>query len=124
MIADQVEAGRRNRERKPFEERRRLEHDVGGAVSPAPLQAIAEATVVLPGEPIGSERRAGDVSAQALEASMVPRGDGGVEAEAGFVRAARLGPRPARGEFIGLDPVTEAEQALARMGAGGDAALE
>jgi hypothetical protein len=39
-----------------------------------------------------------------------------MEAEAGFVRAARLGRHVTRGELVGFDPVTEAEQALARTG--------
>jgi hypothetical protein len=50
-------------------------------------------------------------------------GHGGMEAEAGFARAVRLGFGVSRGELIELDPVTEAEQALTRTGARGDAAL-
>jgi hypothetical protein len=120
-----MEARRRDREGEPLEEHHRIEHDLSGAVSPAPLEAVAEVTVVALREPIGGERWAGDVPAQALETLAVSGGDGhgAMEAEAGFARAARLGRQVTRAELVGLDPVTEAEQALTRTGARGDAAL-
>jgi hypothetical protein len=125
VVAHEVEARRRDGEGEPLQERHRLEHDLRGAVSPAPLEPVAEATVVEPREPIGGERRAGDVPAEPLETTAVAgrNGDGGMEAEAGTVRAARLGPGVTGADLVGLDPIPEAEQALARSGPCGDAAL-
>ena len=125
MVTHEVEARRRDGEGEPLEERHRLEHDLRGAVSPAPLEAVAEAAVVELREPLGGKRGTGDVLAEPLQTAAVAseNGHGGMQAEAGFARAVPLGLGVSRADFVGLDPVTEAEQALARAGARGDAAL-
>ncbi len=52
VVADVVEARRRDAGRQAFQKRDRLEQDVGGAVSPAVLEAVAEACIVELGEPL------------------------------------------------------------------------
>ncbi len=68
-----------------------LEQEGGGAVAPAALELVEQATVVEAREALGGECGAGDAAAETLEALAVVgrHGDGGVEREPGDVRAER-----------------------------------
>jgi hypothetical protein len=85
-----VEAGRRDERCELLEELLRREDDVGRAVAPAVLEAIEERSVRESGEPLGGDRRAGHIAAQALEPLSVSGRDGhvGVQAHAADARAA------------------------------------
>lgn len=115
VVAHEVEAGRRNARGEAFQRICRLEQDVGGAVSPAVLEAIAEPSIALLREPLGGERRTSPVAGEALEAPSIPGGNGdvGMEAEPGRARAARRRPVVGPGEPFGLDLIPEAPEAPA-----------
>jgi len=126
VVTHEVEARRWDGEGEPLEEGARIEDDLRRAVSPASLEAVGKAAVGQPRKPLGGERRTGDVPAEAFEVLTILGGDRhtGVEAEAGFACAARLGPWVASAKRVGQGPVAQAEEALACSWARGDAALE
>jgi hypothetical protein len=103
-----------------------FEQKVGRAISPAPLQAVAEATVVELSEALGGEWGAGDVATEPLEAPAVAGGnrDVGVKAEAARACTARRRLGFEILAIVRLDPVSEAQEALASAGPGCDAALQ
>jgi hypothetical protein len=76
-----------------------LEHQVGAAIWPGPLEPVRDPAVAGPGQPILGERRTGAVAAQALErvAIVVGDHDAGVQRESvapgtqAFVAAYTLG---------------------------------
>jgi hypothetical protein len=114
VVADVVGARRRDAGRQAFQERDRLEQDMGGAVSPASLEAVAEASILELGEPLRGERGAGHVGAESFESSAVAGGDGhvGVQAEAGRTRAARWRLRLEAFEIFRLHPVAQVRISL------------
>ncbi len=126
MVADEVETRGRDARGEPFQESHRLEHDVCGAISPAVLQAIAELAILELRQPLGGERGASQIAGETLKALAIAGGnrDVCVKAQSGRARAARRRHVLGRRERLGLDPISEAQEALAGAGPGGNAALE
>jgi hypothetical protein len=58
VIADEVEAGRRNQRRELLDELLRLEYEVGRAVAPAVLEPVEEPSILHPGESLRRNRGA------------------------------------------------------------------
>ena len=89
VVPDEMEARRRDERGEFLDEFLWREDDVRRAVAPAVLQAIEQAAIVEPGEPLGRNRRARAIATETFEAAAVVRGhrDVGVHADAADARA-------------------------------------
>jgi len=87
VVADEVEAGRRDQGRELLDELLGLEDDVGRAVAPAVLEPVEKPPVLHPREALGGDRRAGHVAAEALESAAIPGGGGHVRVQADTAHA-------------------------------------
>jgi hypothetical protein len=120
VVADEVEARRRDQGRELLDELLGLEDDVCRAVAPAVLQAIQEPSVLESRQAFGRHRRPGHVAAQALEAAPVASRDGDVRVQAHAPRARAPLALESRERF-GVDAVADTQHALARATPSGDA---
>ncbi len=111
MVADEVEAGRRDQGGEPLQELEGLEDDVGRSVAPAVLEAVEEAPVLHAREPLGRDGRPCHVAAQPLQPEAVTRGDGDVRVKAHASHGRAALPLD-EGEIVGIDAIAEPQDAL------------
>ena len=121
VVANQMEAGRRDQGRELFDELLGLEDDVGRAVAPAMLEPVEKPPVLHPREALGGDRRAGDVATEALESAAIAGGDGHVRVQADAAHAGAALAFEGR-QIVRIDAIAHAQHALARSAARGDAA--
>ena len=77
VVGDEVLVRSRHDRAKSLEERQRIEHDVGRAITPALLQRVVDAAVGQHGEPVVGDGRACDVVDQVFETIGSVGGDAG-----------------------------------------------
>jgi hypothetical protein len=116
-----MEAGRRDQGRELLDELLGLEDDVGGAVAPAVLEPVEKPPVLHPREPLGGDRRAGHVAAEALEAETITGGDGHVRVQADAAHAGAALAFECR-KILRIDAIAHAQHALARSATRSNAA--
>jgi len=96
-------------------------HDMGGAIAPAVLEPVEEATVGHPGEPLGGNRGPRNMATKPLEAPAVAGGDGDVRVEAHPARAGATLAVELR-HHVGIDAIAHANHRLAGASSRRDAA--
>ena len=107
MVANLVGAGRWNERGQSFDELLGLEDDRGRSIAPAALEPVQEPSVGEPRQPLGGQRRAGDVPGPPLQALAVARGNRDVRMQTQLADlCAAVLPGPV--EVFGVDPVAEA----------------
>ena len=92
-IADQVRFGSRHKRRQFFQQFQRSQNDVGGSISPRPLEAIEQAVAGERLQTLGGNGWPGTIAAQSLKSAPVCGRNGSVrmQAEARDAGAARAG---------------------------------
>jgi hypothetical protein len=118
MVANQIEARRRNKRGEFFNQFERFENNVGGSVPPAVLEAIQQPAIRQKRQSLGGHRGAAGVSAQTLESHTVMGGnaDVGMNAVAGNCGAARAG---GDGDVLQIDRVAHLGDPAASARPGG-----
>jgi hypothetical protein len=120
MVANQIDAGRRNQGDEFLHEFRRREYHVRRPVPPAVLQAIQQSPVGQLLETFGRDWGPGDVTAQSLQPAAIIRWRAhvGVKVHTGAADASRPLRDP---HFFSIDPISPSCDSLACAGTRGHA---